>query len=158
MLYLPLERLLVIATGQADSDMVGLPKNAAPHMLSAVSPASLVDTRLAARMIANGLYQALRDEIWRSRPLGTCGRVGETKELRLILWMDTDDQPGIAAVWDLALESSPRVITPVTVLPRPALVIGRNLRSGEHFVLRYVPGAWVERLQEVSFGACRSVS
>ncbi len=158
MLYLPLERLLAIATGQVDSEMVGPPRNAAPSILSTVSPARLVDTRLAARMIANGLYQALRDDIWHSRPLGACGRVGETRELRLILWMDTDDQPGIAAVWDLTLESSPPIITPVTVLPRPVLVIGRNLRSSEHFVLRYVPGAWVDRLQEVSFGTQRTAS
>ncbi|HLV98951.1 MAG TPA: hypothetical protein VKT82_09765 [Ktedonobacterales bacterium] len=158
MLYLPLERLLAIATGQAMPGVVGASINAAPHALSVVSPASPVDARLAARMIANGLYMALRDEIWRSHPLGNCGRAGETNDLRLILWMDSDNQPGIAAVWDLTLEAPSKVITTGTVLPRPALVIGRNLRSGEYFVLRCVPGAWVERLQAVSFGVQRSAS
>ncbi len=158
MLYLPLERLLTIATGQAGPGMVGSHMNAAPHVVSVVSPASLVDARLAARMVANGLYLALRDEVWHCRPLGTCGRVGETQNLRLILWMDNDDQPGIAAVWDAALEAPSGMITSGMALPRPVLVIGRNLRSGEHFALRYAPGAWVERLQAVSFGVQRSAS
>jgi hypothetical protein len=131
--------------------------NAAPQIVSVFSP-SLVDARLAARMVSNGLGMALRDELWHSRPLGTCGRVGETKELRLILWMDNDDQPGIAAVWDLTLEAPSGMITFGTALPRPVLVIGRNLCSSEHFVLRYVPGAWVERLQQVGFEVQRSAS
>ena len=158
MLYLPLERLLTIATGQAGPGTGGPYMNTALPVLSVASPASLVDARLAARMVANGLYLALQDEVWHSRPLGAFGRVGETQNLRLILWMDNDEQPGIAAVWDTTLEAPSQVITSGIVLPRPVLVIGRNLRSSAHFVLRYVPGAWVERLQAVSFGVQRSAS
>ena len=52
------------------------------------SPAGPMDTSLAARMVANGLRLALRDEVWQRRRLGACGQVGEARGLRLIVWMD----------------------------------------------------------------------
>ncbi len=158
MFYLPLERLLAIATSQPWPDATGgsqTPKN--PSLFSVFTPSGLVDTGLAARMVANGLCMTLRAETWSSHALGAYGQVGEARDVRVMIWMDHhDDQPGIVAVWDLTRQA-PTETTPYgAMLPRPVLVIGRNVRTGEHFVLRYVPGAWLNRLQPVGSAVRRS--
>ena len=160
MTHLPLERLMKIATCQARPGVVvGSQDINTPDVPLVYSLSGLVDTGLAARMVANGLRVALRDETWRCRTLGVRGQVGEAKELRLMIWMDgRDDQPGMAAIWDLAQEAPSGKTAYGAVLPRPVLVIGRNVRSGEHFVMRYAPGEWLERLQEIGAEARRSAS
>ncbi len=147
MAYLPLERLLKIATCRARPGVVvGLQHGYTDEFLLA----GLVDTGLAARMVANGLRVALRDAIWHRRTLGACGQVGTARGLRLMVWMDRrDEQPGMVAVWDMAREVPARQTAYGALAPRPVLVIGRNVRTGEHFVLRYAPGEWLERLQQV---------
>ena len=153
MVYLPLERLLRIATCQARPGVVvGVPQKGSVEQLSGVSVYDGVDTCLAARMAANVLRQLLRAEIWQQRQLGARGLVGEAEHLRLMVWMDNrDEQPGIVAVWD-AEQPAPTGRTSYGELaPRPALVIGRNVRTQEHFVMRYAPGDWVARLEQIAF-------
>jgi hypothetical protein len=157
MMSLPLERLMKIATCQARPGVVvGLPGSSTMEVSSVSAPAGEVDTSLAARMVANGLCVALRNEVWQCRALGARGQVGEAKELRVMVWMDSrDDQPGMAAIWDLTREAPSGKTAYGAVLPRPVLVIGRNIRTGAHFVLRYVPGEWMERLQAIGAEARR---
>lgn len=160
MLPLPLERLLTIATCQARPGVVvGSYKSSSCDAVPARAPAVSVDTSLAARMVANGLCALLRKETWRRRVLGPQGQVCEANNVRVMIWMDSrDDQPGMVAVWDLA-RKAPSGKTPYgAMLPRPVLVIGRNVRSGEHFVLRYAPGEWLARLQQISYEVRRFAS
>jgi hypothetical protein len=117
----------------------------------------LVDTGLAARMAANSLRVTLRDAVWQRRHLGARGQVGESQGLRLMVWTDSrDDQPGMVAIWDMAQEAPCGETAYGAKLARPVLVIGRNMRTGEHFVMRYAPGEWLERLQQVEYTANRS--
>lgn len=158
MILLPWERLLRIATCQARPGVVVEAEHApCPTVFSRFSPTGLTDVGLAARMVANGLNVALRDEVWQHRQLSAHTRVGEAKGLRLMIWMDSrDDQPGLAVLWDLTREVPPRRTAYGTLILRPVLVIGRNMRSGEHFVMRYVPGDWQERLEQIRCAADRS--
>ncbi|HEY7357327.1 MAG TPA: hypothetical protein VH590_12700 [Ktedonobacterales bacterium] len=160
MMHLPLERLLKIATHQARPGVVVGSHRTSSSAAVTVSAASVsVDTSLAARMVANGLSALLRKETWRRRVLGPQGQVCEANDVRVMLWMDSrDDQPGMVAVWDLARKAPSGKTKYGAVLPRPVLVIGRNVRSGEHFVLRYAPGEWLARLQEMSYEVRRFAS
>jgi hypothetical protein len=125
-------------------------------LLPGVTSSGLVDTCLAAQMVANNLRATLRDERWKRRHLGARGQVGEAEGLRLMVWIDSrDDQPGMVAMWDMRREASVGQTEYGAVLPRPVLVIGRNVRSGEHFVMRYAPGEWLERLQQIGYAAHR---
>jgi hypothetical protein len=158
MILLPWERLLKIATCQAQPGVVieaeYIPY---PAVFSLFSPTGLVDVGLAARMVANGLNMALRDEVWQRRQPSAHTLIGEANGLRLMIWMDSrDDQPGLTVVWDLAREVPPRRTAYGTLVLRPVLVIGRNMRSGEHFVMRYVPGDWLGRLEQIGCAAGRS--
>src|SRR5262249_12453242 len=118
-----------------------------------------VDTHLAARMVANALCVALRNDVWRRRAVGACGQVGEAHGLRVMIWMDArDEQPGMVAIWGLAQEAPCGTTAYGPVLPWPVLVIGRNVRSGAHFVLRYAPGDWLDRLQQMGYAARRFAS
>jgi hypothetical protein len=151
MIYLPLEHLLKIATCQARPGVViGSQAIHTPDVLPKYVFTDLVDTNLAARMVANGLRVMLRDGVWERHRAGAEGQVGEAKGLRLMVWMDSrDEQPGMVAIWDMIRET-PEGQTPYgPLVPRPVLVIGRNVRSGEHFVLRYAPGDWLKRLQQI---------
>ena len=155
MVYLPLERLLRIATCQARPGVVvGVPQVGIVEQLSGVSVCDGVDTCLAARMAANVLRQLLHAEVWQQRQLGARGLVGEAEQLRLMVWMDSrDEQPGMVAVWDTT-QPAPTGRTPYGELaPRPVLVIGRNVRTQEHFVMRYAFGDWMARLEQIAFQA-----
>ena len=158
MKFLPWERLLKIATCQARPGVVIEPERIPyPAVFSPLSPTGLVDVGLAARMVANGLNMALRDEVWQRRQLSAHTRVGEAKGLRLMIWMDSrDDQPGLTVLWDLTREVPTRRTEYGTLILRPVLVIGRNMRIGEHFVMRYVPGDWLRRLEQIGCAAGRS--
>jgi hypothetical protein len=160
MIHLPLERLLHIATCQAQPGVVvGSYKTSSAGALSVYASSGCVDTSLAARMVANGLCVVLRKETWRRRILGPQGQVCEANNVRVMVWMDSrDDQPGMMAVWDLARKVPSGKTEYGAVLPRPVLVIGRNVRTGEHFVLRYAPGEWLERLQQISYEVRRFAS
>ena len=155
MVYLPLERLLKIATCQARPGVVvGAPQVGSIEHLSGVSVYAGVDTCLAARMAANVLRQVLRAGVWQQRQLGACGLVGEAEQLRLMVWMDScDEQPGMVAVWDAAQPAPPGRTPYGELAPRPALVIGRNVRTQEHFVMRYAPGDWLARLEQIAHQA-----
>jgi hypothetical protein len=155
MVYLPLERLLRIATCQARPGVVvGAPQVGSAEQLSDVSVYDGVDTCLAARMAANALRQLLRAEVWQQRQLGVRGLVGEAKQIRLMVWMDNrDEQPGMVAVWDVALSVPTGRTLYGELAPRPVLVIGRNVRTHEHFVMRYVFGDWMARLEQIALQA-----
>lgn len=158
MVYLPLERLLRIATCQARPGVVvGAAQAGSAEQLSGISVYAGVDTCLAARMAANALRQLLCAEVWQQRQLGERGQVGEADQIRLMVWMDSrDEQPGMVAVWDVALPA-PTGRTPYGELaPRPVLVIGRNVRTQEHFVMRYAYGDWMARLERIAFQAAGS--
>ncbi len=159
MISLPFEHLLEIATSQACLGVAVNSQDTSAADVRAAAPASPVDTGLAARMVANGLRLALRDGVWQRRRLGACGQVGEARGLRLVVWMDSrDDQPGMVAVWDMR-RAAPSGMTPYgALMPRPVLVIGRNVRTGAHFVMRYAPGAWLERLQQIGYEMQRFAS
>jgi hypothetical protein len=160
MTVLPLERLMRIATCQARPGVVvGSAIQKPLNMQPLLALSGFVDTHLAARMVANGLCVLLRSEVWRRRPVGTTGYVGEAHHLRVMVWMDhRDDQPGMVAIWDMTRAAPSGKTAYGPVLPRPVLVIGRNVRSGAHFVLRYAPGDWVDRLQHMSYAARRFAS
>lgn len=153
MVYLPLERLLRIATCQARPGVVvGAPLAWSAEQISGVSFSGEVDTFLAARMAANVLRQVLRAEVWQQRQLGARGIVGEAEQIRLMVWMDSrDEQPGLVAVWDAAQPMPTGKTVYGELAPRPALVIGRNVRTEEHFVMRYAPGDWLARLEQIAF-------
>ena len=158
MILLPWERLLRIATCQARPGVV-IEAEYAPciAVFSLFSPTGLADGGLAARMVANGLNMALRDEVWQRRQPSAHTQIGEAKGLRLMIWMDSrDDQPGLTVLWDLTREVLPRRTAYGTLILRPVMVIGRNMRSGEHFVMRYVPGDWLRRLEQIGCAAGRS--
>jgi hypothetical protein len=158
MMHLPLERLLHIATCQARPGVVGSYKPSSSGAPS-VPPSVGADTCLAARMVANGLCRLLRKETWRRRVLGPQGQVCEANDVRVMVWMDSrDDQPGMVAVWDLARKAPSGQTQYGAMLPRPVLVIGRNVRTGEHFVMRFAPGEWLERLQQISYEVRRFAS
>ena len=153
MVYLPLERLLRIATCQARPGVVvGAALAWRAEQLPGVSLSEGVDTYLAARMAANALRQLLCAEVWQHRQLGARGVVGEAEQIRLMVWMDSrDEQPGMVAVWDVAqLVPTGRTVYG-ELAPRPVLVIGRNMRTEEHFVMRYAPGDWLVRLEQIAF-------
>lgn len=160
MASLPLERLLRIATCQARPGVVvGSHKYATPNVQSALALSGCVDTSLAARMVANGLCMTLRHEIWRRRAVGAWGLVGEADGLRVMVWIDhRDEQPGMVAVWDMARTAPAGKTIYGPTAPRPVLVIGRNVRSGAHFVLRYAPGEWLDRLQQIGSAVRRFAS
>ena len=153
MVYLPLERLLRIATCQARPGVVvGAPLAWGAEQLSGVSFSGEVDTFLAARMAANALRRVLRAEVWQQRQLGVRGMVGEAEQIRLMVWMDSrDEQPGMVAVWDAAQPMPTGKTVYGELAPRPVLVIGRNVRTEEHFVMRYAPGDWLARLEQIAF-------
>lgn len=160
MAILPLERLMRIATYRARPGVVvGAAIQTSPNTQPLLALSGFVDTHLAARMVANGLCVLLRHDLWQRRPVGATGYVGEAHNLRVMVWMDhRDDQPGMVAVWDMTRAAPSGKTAYGPVLPRPVLVIGRNVRSGAHFVLRYAPGDWVERLQHISYAARRFAS
>lgn len=149
-----------IATCQARPGVVvGSSIQPPPNMQSLMALSGFVDTHLAARMVANGLCVLLRNDVWRRRPVGATGYVGEAHQLRVMVWMDhRDEQPGMVAIWDMTRAAPSGKTAYGAVLPRPVLVIGRNVRNGAHFVLRYAPGDWVDRLQQISYAARRFVS
>jgi hypothetical protein len=152
MVYLPLERLLGIATYQARPGVVvGATQGQSVEQLSGISVYEGVDTCLAARMAANALRQLLRAEAWQQRQLGERGLVGEAGQIRLMVWMDNrDEQPGMVAVWDVARPAPIGRTLYGELAPRPVLVIGRNVRTQEHFVMRYAPGDWIARLEQIA--------
>lgn len=155
MVYLPLERLLRIATCQARPGVVvGAPPAWNAEQSGGVQVSEGVDTCLAARMAANTLRQLLRAEVWQQRQLGARGQVGEAEQIRLMVWMDNrDEQPGMVALWDATLPAPTGRTMYGELAPRPVLVIGRNLRTEEHFVMRYAPGNWLTRLEQIAFQA-----
>jgi|GEM_PF-3152367 len=160
MIYLPLERLLRIATGQTAPEVrVGASRLQAMALAPVAPPTGGVDTCLAARMVANSLAVLLRDGCWQRRQLGARAQVGEMLGVRLLVWMDSrDDQPGMVALWDMTGETPSGKTAYGAVLPRPMLVVGRNALTGAHFVMRYAPGDWLERLQQIAGEARRSAS
>jgi hypothetical protein len=151
MVYLPLERLLTIATCQARPEVAsGIAVTKGPVTAPVAYQPGTVDTGLAARMAANGLRVLLRDGTWQRRRLGPNSEAGEAMKLRLLLWMDRrDEQPGMVALWDMTRAAPLETTAYGALMPRPVLLIGRNVRTGAHFVMRYVPGDWLERLQQV---------
>ncbi len=160
MTHLPLERLMRIATYQARPGVVvGSYKKSNPDIQLVFPLPDMVDTNLAARMVANSLCVLLRKESWRRRPLGARGQVCEARGLRVMVWMDSrDEQPGMVAVWDVAQAAPSGQTEYGAVVPRPVLVIGRNVRNGAHFVMRYAPGDWLARLQQIGYEVRRVVS
>jgi hypothetical protein len=157
MIMLPLERLLSIATSQARPGVVvGSSEVQTMGRPSGVSVSEGVDTGLAARMAANTLRRLLGAEVWQQRWLGARGLVGEAGPLRLLVWMDSrDDQPGMVALWDTSRPAPAGKTAYGKLSPRPVLVIGRNVRTGEHFVMRYAPGDWQVRLEQMAHEAAR---
>ncbi len=157
MIILPLERLLTIATCQARPGVVvGSSEVQVVGMLSEVSASGGVDTSLAARMAANALRRLLGAEVWQKHWLGARGLVGEAGSLRLLVWIESrDDQPGMVALWDVLRPAPAGKTAYGELLPRPVLLIGRNVRTGEHFVMRYVPGDWLESLERMAHESAR---
>ncbi len=152
MIYLPLGRLLTIATCQTQPEEVAGSLETNPvEVVPGGAFSGKMDTHLAARMAANALRLLVQAGAWQRHRLGARGVVGEAMGLRLMVWMDSsDEQPGMVAVWDLS-QSVPADQTAYGELaPRPVLVIGRNIHTGEHFVTRYLPGAWLERLEHIA--------